>query len=114
MIETSNNDGMALLCHAVRGWREGNAFSPLKCLLGAGADVHYKGPNGSATIHTAASHHYTFDIELLLEYGADPTMEDLEHMTPLVLLKNSWSSSRSWSEDLLNQAILHRTRTENS
>jgi ankyrin repeat protein len=109
-IDTFDNDGMALICHAVIADSASDATqasSRLRCLLQAGAEVNFKGSNGSAAIHTAAFQGYRSLIQLLLENGADPTMEDLEHRTPLALLE---SSRNGWeSKDLLLSAL--RTRT---
>jgi hypothetical protein len=66
-------------------WDARRQVSTLRCLLGAGANIHAQDKNGATALHRAVRTRCAAAVRFLLEAGADPTLKNKPGSTPFHL-----------------------------
>jgi hypothetical protein len=66
-------------------WNPNKQVSTLRCLLGAGADIHAQDKNGATPLHRAVRTRCAAAVGLLLKAGADPALRNKSGSTPFHL-----------------------------
>ena len=91
-VNAVDGDGMTPLqttCSASK-YKEGDYLGIAKILLKYGADVNVKETSDSTVLHILShgQHNSTDLLQLLLESGADPTLENIQGWTPLHIVND--------------------------
>lgn len=66
-------------------WDANRQVKTLRCLLGAGADLHAPDKNGATPLHRAVRTRCAEAVEYLLQAGSDPTRKNHSGSTPFHL-----------------------------
>jgi hypothetical protein len=88
---TANHRRSSPLHYAADGFITGPAWDPaeqvktIRCLLGAGADLHAQDKNGATPLHRAVRTRCAAAVQSLLLAGADPQRRNISGSTPFHL-----------------------------
>jgi hypothetical protein len=66
-------------------WEPKRQVAMIRCLLGAGADIHLQDMNGATPLHRAVRTRCAAAVNCLLRAGSDPTIENKSGSTPFHL-----------------------------
>ncbi len=89
----ANGDGgnTALWFTAQGPWP--NGLDVARVLIEAGADVNRPCEHGRTALHMAAAWGHLDVVSFLLDHGADPTIRDVQGMTPVRVAREGYSSN---------------------
>ena len=71
-----------------------NGLDVARALIEAGADVNRQCEHGRTALHMAAAWAHLEVVMFLMDNGADPTIRDVEGMTPARVTRDGYKSNR--------------------